>query len=502
MTTLKRINYLFVIKIIGALLLVESFAMLLSLPFSIYYGSKKMTFDTLFNGKDDLLAIVLSALIVLVVGLLLLFGSKKSKNKHFDKHEGFLLVTLSWIFLSLFGTLPYLLSGVIPKFTHAFFETASGFTTTGLSVISDVESVPKGILIWRSITHWIGGMGIMMMYLALFPMIGVKGGMLYSAEASGDIHEKLHPRIKETVKKLWYIYFGITLLCFILLKIGGLNLVDSVCYTFSTISTGGFCTKNTSLKYASKYVHYVVIFFMIISATNFNVHYLFLKRKWKKAFQNEELKVYWGIILASTLLIFVVLLFGGHLRDIEYNFRTSLFHVVSVLTTTGFFISDFTLWDNNIWIVLFVISFICGCSGSTTGGVKVWRHIVLFKNYKMELKRQLHPQAVIPVRYNKHALHPNAVYNVTAFFYFFLAIFFVSSIILSLFGGLDFLTSMGTTISCFANIGVGVGDIASPSGSVAGVSNFVVWYLSFLMIVGRLEVFTVFIIFNKAFWKR
>ncbi len=502
MTTIKRINYLFVIKIIGALLLIESLAMLLSLPFSIYYGSKKMSFDTLFNGKDDLLAIILSAIIVAFVGIILLIISRKNKNKRFDKHEGFLLVTLSWLMLSLFGTLPYLFSGVIPKFTEAFFETTSGFTTTGLSIITDVEIVPKGILLWRSITHWIGGMGIMMMYLALLPMIGVKGGMLYSAETSGDIHEKLHPRIKETAKRLWYIYFGLTLLCFILIKLGGVNIVDSICYTFSTMATGGFGTKNSSFVYASRYIQYIVIIFMILSATNFNVHYLFFKFQWKKAFKNEEVKVYWSIILVSTLLIFVVFLFGNNFKDIEPKFRESLFHVVSVLTTTGFFTSDFTLWNNNIWIVLFIISFICGCSGSTTGGVKVWRHIILFKNYKMELKRQLHPQAVIPVRYNKHALPTDTVYNVTAFFYFFLALFFVSTLILSIFGGLDFITSIGTSISCLANIGVGIGDIASPYGTFAGVSNFVVWYLSFLMIIGRLEVFTVLIIFNKAFWKR
>ncbi|MDD3913288.1 MAG: TrkH family potassium uptake protein [Bacteroidales bacterium] len=499
----KKLNYLLITKVIGLLILLEACLMFFALPFSLYYGSGKFGFETLFSTEHDLMAIALSVAITLFVGVLLYFASRKSDTRTFGKREGFIIVSVAWFVMALFGALPYMFSAVLPSFTDAFFEAVSGFTTTGLTTIPNVESAPPGILFWRSMTHWIGGMGIVFMSLALLPMaLGNKGSLLFAAETSNDVHDKVHPRIKETAKRLWIIYVGFSVVCCFLLMLGKVDFFNSICITLSTISTGGFSVNSTSMAQYTPYIHYVIIIFMILGATSFNLHYLLLfKFQLRKILKNEEWRTYILIILTSTLFITGVIANDWNFASIEKNFRSALFHVVSIITTTGFTIEDFTLWSANAWAVVFAMSFICGCTGSTTGGIKVYRHIIMFKNCKMELQRQIHPQAVMPVRYNNVAVPQGSMNNVMAFFYLFVFIYGASSLLLMLFG-LDFKTATGTAICCLANIGCGIGDIASPSGAMGNTIGVIKWILSFLMVIGRLELFTVMVIFNKSFWKR
>lgn len=498
---MNRINFQLLSKVIGLLLLLESFLMLLALPFSLAFGPGDFGFYTLFSGKDDLLAIIISVLITVAVGLVMVLSTRKADTRQFGKKEGFIIVTFSWIVLSVFGSLPYMFSGVLPSFTDAYFETVSGLTTTGLSTIKDVEVVPRGILFWRSMTNWIGGMGIVVMSLAILPMVaGSKGSLLFAAETSNDVHDKVHPRVKETAKMLWVIYLGFSFACCILLLLGRMPFFDAVCLTLSTLATGGFSIYNTSLANVSPYIQYVVIIFMFLAATSFNLHYMFFKGQWKKVFKNEELKVYSLIILVVTVITAGVLIIKK-VNGVEESFRFALFEAISILTTTGFSVTNFLQWPCYVWCLLFLISFICGCSGSTTGGIKVFRHIIMFKNCRTELSRQIHPQAVIPVRYNNNIVSQNAIGNILAFFYFFTLMFLLGAVSLMLLGS-NFTDAMGAIICCLSNIGSGIGDIAGFGDGTLTLHPLSKWIMGFLMIIGRLELFTVLVLFNKSFWKK
>ncbi|MDL2227952.1 TrkH family potassium uptake protein [Bacteroidales bacterium OttesenSCG-928-K03] len=499
---IKQLNYKFIGKIIGFLIILEGLLMAVSLVFSFIYGSRRMNWNTLFNSEHDILAITLSAIITIVFGVILLFKYKKADTKQIGKREAYLTVFLCWFFLALFGVLPYIFTGIFNSFTDAFFESMSGFTTTGFSLIKDVETLPKGIILWRSITNWLGGMGMVFMTLAFIPVVGGKGGLLFAAETSNEVHDKVHPRINVTAKRLWTIYFMLTLACFGMLLLGKMSIYDSVCTALSTVSTGGFSHRNAGLADQSPYIHYVIIVFIIIAATSFNLHYLFLRFQWKKVFKNEEFRVYMLLIILCTVFVVAILALNNNSgQDAETIFRQSLFHVSSMITTAGFAISDYSLWPGNIWIILFLLTFMGGCAGSTTGGIKIYRHIIMFKNCKMELKRLLHPQAVIPVRYNGNAVSQNTINNTLAFFYFFILITFFASAIICL-SGIDFMSAISVTVNCLSNTGSGIGSLAGPGGDINIVHGSIKWLLSFLMITGRLEIFTVFVILNKTFWKK
>lgn len=482
----KFINTGIIIRVLSFLMIVESLFMLSGLPFAWYYG-------------ESLLPLIISAGITGVIGCVLWFTNHpKIKNKGIGKREGYLIVALSWVVVSFFGTLPYMISGAIPGFTDSFFETMSGFTTTGASVLTDIESVPKNILFWRAMTHWMGGMGIIVLTVAVLPFLGIGGMQLLVAEMPGITPDKLHPRITATAKRLWGIYLIITLAEIALLWMGEMNFFDSVCHAFATMATGGFSTKNDSIAGFSSYSQYIIIFFMILAGTNFTLHYLALHRRFKKLWENQEWKVYMTIILVVSIFIAAGLI-TFHESAVEPAIRDSLFSVVSILTTTGFVTADYLLWPSFLWMFLFLLMFVGGSAGSTGGGMKVVRHMLLIKNAWIELKRAIHPNAIIPVKFNGKGVSQDIIFNVMGFFLIYVMIFGFGTLVMSLFG-YDFETSIGATIASLGNIGPGIGGVG-PVENYSFFSGIAKWFLSFLMLLGRLELFTVLIVFSPAFWR-
>jgi trk system potassium uptake protein TrkH len=395
--------------------------------------------------------------------------------------------------------LPFLISKTIPNFTNAFFETISGFTTTGASILNNIEEMPHGILFWRSLTQWLGGMGIVVLSLAVLPAFGIGGMSLFSAEAPGITSDKLNPKIRDTAKILWRIYVIFTVSEAILLMFGGMNLFDAVCHSFTTMATGGFSTKQANIAHwNSPYIHYVIVFFMILAGTNFSLSFYALSGKPKKMFKNEEYKFYLFFIGLFTLIT-AIGLFLTTSYGIEKSFRNSLFQVVSILTTTGYATDDYLLWHPLLTIFILSLFFIGGSTGSTGGGIKIMRIALLLKNSHYELRRLIHPNAVIPVRFNKRTVNNQTISNVLAFFFFYIATFFLSTLFFMLFVD-DFGTSIGAVASCLGNIGPGIGSVG-PADSYAHIAAGGKWFLSFLMLLGRLELFTIIVLFSPAFWK-
>lgn len=441
--------------------------------------------------------LILAAIVPLIIGITLIAIFKRH-NIYLGIKDSYLIVTCGWLCSTLFGVLPFYLTKSIPSFTDAFFETMSGFTTTGASILNDIESLPHAILFWRSIIQWLGGMGIIVLSIIILPSIG--GGLsLFDAEAPGYNIEKFHPRIKENAKRLWIIYFLFTLAETLLLWIAGMTLFDALCHSFTTMATGGFSTKNTSIAYySSPHIQYILIIFMIIAGINFSLHYFGLKFNFRQIFKNEEFKFYLGFILFFSILIFLTLIYSGT-NNYEKAFRDSLFQVVSIITTTGFSTLDYTSWNQFCIVILFLLMFIGGCTGSTSGSIKTIRIALLLKNSSLELKRLLHPNAIIPTRFNQLPVSNQLITNVLAFVAIYLFIFISGSIIISIFG-YDMESSFGAVASCLGNIGPGLGKFG-PSFSYSHLHDLGKWFLSFIMLVGRLELFTVLILFSKEFWK-
>lgn len=483
-----RFNYEVIASLFGYLLLLNGFFMLCCLPFSIYYN------------EGDHVAIITSASITLGTGYLLILFTKNPKSKELKKRDGYVIVTLGWLLMSFFGTLPYLLSGAIPNLTDAFFETISGFSTTGASILHDIESVHKGILFWRSLTQWIGGMGIIVLTIAILPVLGIGGMQLFVAEAPGISPDKLQPRIKETAKRLWAIYMGLTFLEAMLLWAGEMNFYDALNHSLTTMATGGFSTKNASIAYySSAYTHYIVILFMFLAGTNFTISYLALHGEFKKVLRNEEFRFYFIFCLAIGLMIALGIMVISN-TPAEKALRSGLFQVISIITTTGFVTADYTAWSPFITVVFFVLMFFGGSAGSTAGGVKIVRHVVLVKNSLLELERQMHPTAVIPVRLNKSAVERDITFKVLAFIMIYISIFAMGSVIMAMIG-VDFETALGSVATSLGNIGPGIGGVG-PAHNFADIPDIGKWFLSSLMLLGRLELFTVLILFTPYFWRR
>jgi len=488
MLSKSDIHFRLIIKFIGLLLMIVSGFMATSIPWSIYYGE-----------KETIWAILISSGITLAVGFLLFLLTKGYDHRNIGKKEGYIVVTLTWVSISLAGTLPFYISGAIPFYTDAWFETVSGFTTTGASILTDIEAMPKGLLFWRSMTHWLGGMGIIVLTLAILPILGVGGMQLFVAEAPGTTPSRLHPRITETAKRLWGIYMIFTFMQTLLLMLGGMELFDALCHSFSTMATGGFSTQNDSITGYSPYIQYVIILFMIIGGTSFSLHYFLLKGQFSKVLNNEEFRFYLSVIGVFTLIITVSLLLMYQV-GLEKAFRDSLFHVVSILTTTGFITSDHQQWEIFIWFFIFILMFTGGCIGSTAGGIKMIRILVLFKNTRLELKRLVHPMAVIPVKINGKAIPTEIIHNFLAFFLTYMLIFFAGSAIMTFFG-LSFETAVGASIATIGNIGPSIGSIG-PAENYGHLHFGAKWVLSFFMLLGRLELFTILLLFSPSFWKR
>lgn len=496
---MTRINFSAILKIMGILLIIEGVFMLSSLGFSAWYDPDSLTHLRLFDPVHDFLPLLVSGLGISLIGILLWITNKELDQNSIGKREGYIVVSMAWIIISLFGAIPFMLSGVTDNYTDAFFETMSGFTTTGSTIFKDIEAIPKGILFWRSMTHWIGGMGIIVLSLAILPILGIGGMQLFIAEVPGVTPDKLHPRITQTAKQLWYIYVSLTFIQTILLALGGMNLFDSLCHAFGTMATGGFSTKNDSVAGFSPYIQYVIIFFMAIAGVSFTLHYFALKGQFKKVIKNEELKLYLMIILVSTVLIAGGLIFISGIKT-EKAFRDSLFHVVSITTTTGFITDNYLLWPYFTWFLLFLLMFTGGCAGSTGGGIKIVRILLLFKNSSMELKRIVHPQAILPVRLNGKAISQNVIFNVLAFFLIYIIIFVLGSLIMTMMG-LEFESAVGSVASSLGNIGPGLG-ITGPVENYSIIPVAGKWFLAFCMLLGRLELFTVLILFSASFWRK
>ena len=482
----KFINTHIILRVLSFLLMLESVFMFTGLIFAWYYD-------------ESVFPLLISGGITGIIGSILWFSIQpKLESKGIGKREGYLIVALSWVVISIFGSLPYLISGTIPCITDAFFETISGFTTTGSSILTDIEALPKNILYWRAMTHWMGGMGIIVLTVAVLPFLGIGGMQLLIAEMPGITPDKLHPRITATAKRLWGIYVLFTFLEVMLLWIGEMDFFDSLCHAFATMATGGFSTKNDSIAGFAPYTQYVITLFMILAGINFTLHYLALHRKFDKLWTNQEFKTYLGIIVIVTMFITLGLIWDQG-WEIESAFRDALFSVVSILTTTGFVNNNYLLWPSFLWMLLFALMFVGGSAGSTGGGIKVVRHMLLIKNSWIELKRAMHPNAIIPVKFNGKSVSQQIIFNVMAFFLLYVMIFAFGTLIMSLIG-YDFETSIGATIASLGNIGPGIGGVG-PVENYAFFSPFAKWFMAFLMLLGRLELFTVLIILSPAFWK-
>ncbi|NOY08723.1 MAG: TrkH family potassium uptake protein [Spirochaetes bacterium] len=444
-------------------------------------------------------AFIKALLIVIPASLLVYYFTRSKKDNILGSREAFLLVSLSWIFASLAGALPFVFSGAIPAYTDAFFETMSGFTTTGASILTDIESLPRGMLFWRSMTHWLGGMGIVVLTVALIPLLGVGGTKLLKAEAPGPIVDKITPKITETAKILWSIYVAFTVIEATLLIIGGMDLFDALTHTFGTLATGGFSTRNASVgAFNSGFIQIVITVFMIMAGMNFNLYYKIISGNFKDFFRDTEMKVYLSIFGIATILIAVNLL--KTYNGFGESLRFAGFQAASILTTTGFSTADFAVWPAFSRNVLFFLMFVGGCAGSTGGGMKVIRLTTMFKVGINEMKHLIYPRGVFLMRINGIAVRKDIVYPIAGFIFFYVGLLLAVTLIVAT-GGYDILTSFSTSLATLGNIGPGFGKIG-PSLNYAFYPAYIKWILSAAMMLGRLEIYTVLVLFTPHFWRR
>lgn len=473
-------------RIMGGLLILIGVLMLPAATISWIYGENSLPF-------------LISATISLVIGLILFFSVEK-QDQNIRKREGYLIVALSWVFMTGFGMLPFILSKEILSFSDALFETVSGLTTTGASILTDIESMPKGLLFWRSMTQWVGGLGIIVLTVAIFPLLGIGGIELFVAESPGPTSDKVHPRISETAKRLWYIYVGLTVAAGLLYWAGGMTLYDAVNHALTTLATGGFSTKNASMAFYDDYpfIQYTAIFFMFLAGTNFTMIYFGLVGRFRKVIKNDEFKAYAIAVIALSLLIFVPIFLNSD-AGLELSFRRAAFQVVSLMTTTGFVSDDYTQYGQGVTFVCFMLLFLGASAGSTSGGIKFIRHATFLKNTWLEFKRIVHPRAIVPLIINGERVTGRIINNIMNFLLIYLITFVLGSLVISLMG-YDFATSLGAVATSLGNVGPAIGQVG-PVDNFAFFSPAAKIVLSFLMLLGRLELFTILILFTPFFWR-
>lgn len=450
--------------------------------------------------EDDIYSFLVSAVITFIVGSTAEYITKSdSKIDEFNRKDGFFIASFCWISAIAFGALPYLIYGVFNNPVDAFFESTAGFTTTGASTVENIEILPHGILFWRSFTQWLGGMGILILAIAILPKLSVGGMQLMNLEAPGPSAEKLTPRIAETAKHLWTIYLVLSIILFILLKLFGLPYFDSIIHVFSTVSIGGFSNQNLSIgAYNSVAVEFTIIAFMFISGINYALLFWLSRGKFKKLLFNPEFKFYVLILLAGVTLV-TLDLFTYMVPNLFEAFRYSAFNVISISTTTGFVSTDYDTWPVFSRWLLIILMFIGGCSGSTAGSIKVMRIIILIKHAFREIKKNIYPNAVLPIRFGKNVLEDNIVSSIINFFLIYIFIFVLSTIILAL-DEVPIITAFSACAATIGNVGPGMG-LVGPAENYAALSNLSKIVLSFLMIIGRLELFAILVIFTPSFWK-
>lgn len=478
-------NYGVVIKILGNLLTVEALLMIPSLLVSLYYN------------QYDKKAFLISIFITGILGFIM--GKKEETKENIKAKEGLAIVAFGWILASFFGSLPFVLSGSIPSWIDSFFETVSGFTTTGATIVDNVEALPMGILFWRSFTHWIGGMGILVFTIAILPTLGVGGFQIFKVESPGPMPDRIVPKVKDTAKILYTTYFIMTILEIILLLFGGMPLYDAAVHTFGTVGTGGFSIKAASVgAYDSTYIHIIIGIFMILSGVNFSLYYFLFQGKWKEVFKNEELRLYFGIIFSSVILI-ALNINSEIYKNIGLALRDAFFQVGSIITTTGYATTDFDKWPTFSKSILFLLMFVGGCAGSTGGGIKNIRILVLFKLVKREFSKILHPRAVIPIKTNGEILSNETVVSIASFFVLYIFIFVLGTVFVSL-EGVDLVSSSSAVASALGNIGPGFGFVG-PIRTFSGFNPINKLVLSLFMLLGRLELFTILALFLPKTWR-
>ncbi|NPA25173.1 MAG: TrkH family potassium uptake protein [Deltaproteobacteria bacterium] len=478
-----------VLRIISYLLLIICVFMLTAVVVALCYRE-----------FAEMRAFLLPVGVTVLAGGLFLFATRSSIRSQPSFKDGFLFVSAGWGMAALLGAMPFYLSGTIPSFCDAYFETISGFTTTGASILTEIQSLPRSILYWRSLTHWLGGMGIVVLTVAILPLLGIGGLQFVKAEAPGPTVDKITPRIAETAKYLWYIYLGMTVIETGLLMFGGMNFLDALTHTFGTVATGGFSTMNTSVAYYnSAYIDWVITFFMVAAGMNFVLHFRLLTGNYQSLFSNTELKAYLAIFVVATLLVAHDLYLQVY-QSVADAFRYAAFQVASILTTTGFATADYEKWPNLAQGVLFLMMFIGGCSGSTGGGIKVIRIVALFKQALNEMKYLLHPKGVFPLRLSGQVMGKNVIYAISGFFFLYITILMIVTFLVSL-AEIDFVSSLTAALATVGNIGPGFG-MVGPTKNYSHFPDAVKWILSFAMLAGRLELYTVLVLFTPTFWRR
>jgi len=480
------LNTKLILKAMGLVLLCEGVSMVPSLLMAFYYDS------------GDWEAFLISIIITLFSGAsLYLMGSGAGGGVGY--REGFAVAAFGWVLLAGFGSLPYILSGVLPNPVDAYFETMSGFTTTGASVISEIETLSKAILFWRSLTHWLGGMGIIVLTVALIPSLKIAGLQMFKAEVPGPTKSKVLPRIAQTSRELYKIYLVITVLEIFLLKLAGMDWFDSVIHTFGTVATGGFSSKNTSIAaYDSVLIELIIVVFMIICGINFALHYYSLRGNLKPTLKDPEVRLYLGIILVSVCLVTFDLV-----NSADYSTgkaaRDSLFQVTSIMTTTGYASADFDQWPSMSKTVILLLMFVGGCAGSTGGGIKVSRYLIMFKSISRQIMKLIHPQAVIPLRMGKDVISQEVLDNVQTFFFLYMLILGSSVLFLSSMG-LDLVSSISAVAATLGNVGPGL-NLVGPMTNYFALPTASKVVLSFCMLIGRLEIYSILLILSFRFWR-
>ncbi|MBR6550853.1 MAG: TrkH family potassium uptake protein [Paludibacteraceae bacterium] len=487
----RTFNTRMVFRTMGALLLIEAVFMSLALCVSLWYG------------EADSDVFLLSTIITLLSGVVGLLIGRRAESR-MGEREGYVIVAMVWVVFSTFGLLPYYLSGQVPSFTDAWFESMSGFTTTGATIIPDLEVITHGLLFWRSLTQWIGGMGIIVLSIAILPIFGLNGMQLYAAEVSGLTYEKVSPRISDTAKMMWSIYVLLTATEVVALWLCGMDVFDAVCHSFSTIATGGFSTHNNSLEfYDSAAIHYTVTLFMFVSGINFVMLIYLLRGKARNIVQDEEVRWYSVAVLVFSVLLTVGLYIarpGWTGMHMERAFRDSIFTVISAMTSTGYTISDYMYWPVVAWVAIFFLMLTGACAGSTAGGIKWVRLAIIMKNSVAEFQRRIHPNAIIPVKLNEKAVPQQTINNIMAFLILYIFIIVATVIVFSA-TGVNFDESIGAAISAIGNVGISIGQFG-PSGTYAEFPTVAKWVMSIVMLIGRLEIFTVLLLFTRVLWRK
>ncbi|MCM1021519.1 MAG: TrkH family potassium uptake protein [Muribaculum sp.] len=485
------INFPMLLRVLGWLLMIEAVFMMVPTLTCVIYD------------EPDLIPFLITTAITLFSGMLMTFGIR-TYNTAMGKREGFLLTSMVWIVFSLFGMLPFIFCSCPLSMTDAFFETMSGFTTTGATVYPDVEKLSHGINIWRCLTQWIGGMGIILFTLAVLPMLNSTGGMqMFNAEVTGITHEKLRPRISQTAKGLWGVYALLSLVLCLLLWIGPLNLFDSVCHAFSTMSTGGFSTQNNSIAHwDSDYIKIVVTIFMFLGGVNFSLIYKACHGEGiKTLMKNDTLRTYVNIIALTFFAFVIAIAANGQANSISAVTIDPLFQIITTITSTGLTANNFESWGSFVLALLFVLMFFGACAGSTSGGAKIDRMLYLIKNTSNELYRSVHPNSIRSVRINSMVMSPETVNRVIAFLCIYVIIIALGGIMLTAFG-LPLVDSFFSVFSCVSNVGLGVGITGYGGFGFEVLPDIAKWVLSIFMLIGRLELFTVLILFTPAFWRK